>query len=78
MKALPPLDAQPEHAADKPLRLERGHQVWLPHGRVGMSRSAVYVGMAKGTFPRAVKISHKAMGWLSADIDAFIASRKVA
>lgn len=51
--------------------------------RTGCGRSAIYAGMAAGTFPRAIKIGPRAVGWIEAEVDAWIAaqierSRKVA
>lgn len=40
--------------------------------RTGLSRSAIYDRMAKGTFPQSVKIGERAVGWLESDIQQFI------
>lgn len=45
---------------------------------VGLGRSAIYNMMAKGLFPKPVKLTAKAVGWRKADIDAWLASREVA
>lgn len=44
-------------------------------GRVGLGRSAIYDLMAKGKFPRPVKLTAKAVGWSSSVIDAWIAEK---
>ena len=46
--------------------------------KVGLSRSAIYLLMAKGLFPRPVKLSTRAVGWRAADIDAWLQSREIA
>ena len=38
--------------------------------QTGMSRSAVYDHIDKGLFPRPIKLSAKAVGWLSSDVRA--------
>lgn len=43
--------------------------------RVGLSRSAIYARMAKGQFPRPLRIGARAVGWLEADIDEWLATR---
>jgi prophage regulatory protein len=43
--------------------------------RVGLGKSAIYAGMAAGTFPAGVKLSHRAIAWPSSEIDAWIAER---
>lgn len=45
--------------------------------RTGLSRSSIYAGMAKGTFPQALKISARAVGWREADIVAWLAGLKL-
>lgn len=56
---------------DNPSRIERLREV---QKRTGKSRSAIYADMARGVFPRAVKISDRAVGWRSEQIDSWIAS----
>lgn len=43
--------------------------------RTGLRKSAIYAGMAAGTFPAGVKLSHRAIAWPSSEIDAWIAER---
>lgn len=43
--------------------------------RTGLSRSAIYAESAQGRFPRAVRLTAKAVGWLEADVDAWISAR---
>lgn len=44
----------------------------------GLSRSAIYAGMRAGTFPQAVSLSPKAVGWRTSDIFAWLERRPVA
>lgn len=42
----------------------------------GLSRSSIYRLMKLGLFPKAIRIGITAVGWLSSDIDQFLADRK--
>lgn len=41
-------------------------------GRTGLSRSTIYLKIAQGSFPRPVSLGPRAVGWVSAEIDAWI------
>lgn len=41
----------------------------------GLGRSAVYEGMAEGTFPSNIPLSAKAVGWVEAEIQLWIERR---
>lgn len=43
--------------------------------RTGLRRSAIYQGIAEGTFPRQVRLGTKAVGWLEHEIDSWIEDR---
>ena len=43
--------------------------------RTGLSRSSVYAYMANGAFPRPIKLSARSVGFLSHEVDAWIAER---
>ena len=43
--------------------------------RTGLSRSTLYALIAKRAFPSPVKLSVRAVGWRSADVDAWLDSR---
>lgn len=43
--------------------------------RTGLSRSSIYDAMARGHFPRAIKLTERTVAWLSSDIDRWIADR---
>lgn len=40
--------------------------------RTGIPKSSIYALMAKGEFPKPIKIGARAVGWLDSDIDAWI------
>lgn len=44
--------------------------------RTGLGRSTIYREMALGRFPRAVKLTRRAVGWPEADIDAWLDARR--
>jgi prophage regulatory protein len=46
--------------------------------QVGLGRSTIYAAMAEGEFPRAVKLSKRAVAWRSSAIDAWIDARVTA
>jgi len=41
----------------------------------GLCRSAIYQGIADGTFPRPVKLGPRAVAWISEEIEAWKAQR---
>jgi prophage regulatory protein len=43
--------------------------------RTALSRSTVYLKVSRGEFPALAKLGERAVGWSSADIDAWIAAR---
>jgi prophage regulatory protein len=43
--------------------------------KCGLSRSGIYRGMAEGTFPKAVSISTRAVGWSEQSINNWIEAR---
>ena len=43
--------------------------------QTGLSRSTIYDFIAKGKFPRQVELGEKAVGWIEADVQSWIASR---
>ena len=43
--------------------------------RVGLCRSSIYALAASGDFPQPVKLSERAVGWLSSEINDFIQQR---
>ncbi|MBX3646756.1 MAG: AlpA family phage regulatory protein [Rhodocyclaceae bacterium] len=45
---------------------------------VGLSRSQLYALQKIGKFPQSISLSARAVGWLSSDIQAWIAERAAA
>ncbi len=43
--------------------------------RVALKRTAIYDGIARGTFPAPIHVTSRAVRWRESDIDAWIASR---
>jgi prophage regulatory protein len=43
--------------------------------RTGLSRSAIYQGVKEGRFPAPIALGDRAVGWLEAEVDAWIAER---
>ena len=43
--------------------------------QVGLARSALYAAIAKGLFPKPVKLSERAVGWLESEIQQWIKER---
>lgn len=41
----------------------------------GLSRNSIYLMMRAGTFPKNISLGARAVGWLEADIQAWIDSR---
>lgn len=46
--------------------------------RTGLSRSSVYAGVVRQTFPTPIKLGERAVGWLSIDIDKWLEERAAA
>ncbi len=44
--------------------------------RTGLSRSAIYVRMAAGVFPRPLPLGVRAVGWAESEIAAWLEGRK--
>lgn len=42
----------------------------------GLSRSTIYRLIEAGRFPKPIKISAKAVGWISTDLDEWLANRE--
>ena len=45
--------------------------------RTGLSRSTIYDRMSKGTFPKAVSLGARSVGWFESDIDSWLESLRV-
>ncbi|MGL1834417.1 helix-turn-helix transcriptional regulator [Rhodocyclaceae bacterium SMB388] len=57
---------------EAPIRIIRRHEV---ESRTGIARSTIYERVKQGTFPAPIQLGPRAVGWISADIDAWIAGR---
>lgn len=43
--------------------------------RTGLSRSTIYMRIAEGTFPKSISLGGRAIGFLEAEIDAWLDAR---
>lgn len=43
--------------------------------RVALSRSSIYAAIAAGTFPAPVRLGSNSVGWVSSEVEAWIAAR---
>ena len=43
--------------------------------RVGLCRTAVYKAAREGKFPKPIKLTDRATGWLESEVDEWIAAR---
>lgn len=43
--------------------------------KAGLSRSTIYLRMSKGTFPQAISLGERAVGWLESDIEQWLDER---
>jgi prophage regulatory protein len=43
--------------------------------KTGISRSSIYDGIKKGTFPKPIQLSAQSVGWLESEIDAWLCQR---
>lgn len=56
----------------KALRILRLSEV---EQKVGLKKTQIYDLMSKGRFPKSVKLTEHATGWLEHEVDAFIQGR---
>lgn len=43
--------------------------------KTGLSRSSIYAAMGRNEFPASITLGARAVGWLEADIDAWVESK---
>lgn len=43
--------------------------------RTGLSRSTIYLRIAQGEFPQPINLGQRAVGWIEADIEVWLAGR---
>jgi prophage regulatory protein len=65
-------DEMTENQHRPPLAILRRPQV---EARTGMGTSLIYALMARGEFPRPIKLTAKAVGWPEHIVEAWIAAR---
>jgi len=65
-------ERQLEQGANEPTRMLRLPEVMA---RTGLSRSTIYERVARRRFPRPVSLGERAIGWIEAEIDAWIRER---
>ncbi len=61
-----------EQKTNPPIRFLRLPEVME---RTGLSRSTIYVRVAAGRFPRPVALGGRAVGWIEAEVDEWVAER---
>ena len=43
--------------------------------RTGLSRSTIYLRVAEGRFPKSISLGARAVGWVDAEVEAWLAGR---
>ena len=43
--------------------------------RTGLARSTIYLRIAEGTFPKPVSLGGRAVGWVEAEVEAWLAEQ---
>ena len=56
---------------------DAAHDVEIPtvKARTGLSRSTIYLRISRGTFPAPVSLGGRAVGWIEAEVNAWLAAR---
>jgi prophage regulatory protein len=67
-------------ATGHPAQMTTGGRVQVLRMRLvtevtGLSRTGIYERMARNDFPRPIPLAAKTVGWLSNEVDAWIAAR---
>lgn len=47
----------------------------MVQSRTGLSRSAIYLKIAQGNFPRPISLGARSVGWIDAEIDKWLSDR---
>ncbi len=65
------------HNSDEPISIKSPSILRLPHviAKTGLARATIYLQISKGSFPKPIKLGESAVGWVSAEVDAWIASK---
>lgn len=67
--------ASSNHGVPTPIRILRRRDV---EARTGLSRSTIYLRVAKGHFPKPVRLGDRAVGWIEAEVDAWLTGQLTA
>ncbi len=43
--------------------------------RTGLSRSSIYLGISRGTFPKTISLGARSVGWLESEVDSWVQAR---
>jgi prophage regulatory protein len=43
--------------------------------RTGLSRSTIYLRVAEGSFPKPISLGARAVGWIDAEVEAWVAGQ---
>ena len=62
----------PERGTNRPTRMLRLPEV---QARTGLSRSTIYMRVELSRFPQPVSLGERAVGWIEAEIEAWIRER---
>jgi prophage regulatory protein len=46
--------------------------------KTGLASSSLYAAIARGEFPKPIKLGERSVGWLSREVDAWIEARAAA
>jgi prophage regulatory protein len=52
------------------------HRIKAAMGITGLPRSTIYLYMKNGTFPKAIKLGERSVGWLESDLLEWIQNRR--
>jgi prophage regulatory protein len=44
--------------------------------KTGLASSSLYAAIARGEFPKPIKLGERSVGWLSREVDAWIEARR--
>ena len=61
-----------ERDSEAPVRILRLPAV---RARTGLARSTIYLRIAQGDFPKPVALGERAVGWIEAEVDAWLRER---
>tara|TARA_B100000700_G_scaffold190284_1_gene209713 strand:+ start:6256 stop:6501 length:246 start_codon:yes stop_codon:yes gene_type:complete len=57
------------------IKMEKFLRIREVQGFSGLSRSQIYALVAKGEFPKQIKVSEKASAWLLSELEAWMSER---